>query len=81
MWLSTAESLKKRTLILVDDGIIQSKRSLDHLVVNFTSYVEYASKKLSAVIAVVSRTLYNSSAVITSKRKLLAVVKLPNYLK
>lgn len=73
---------EQRALISVGDCTIESKRSLRHLGVmiddklSFASHVEYACKRASTAIAALSRMMSNSSAVIASKRKLLASVAL-----
>lgn len=59
---------------------INSKRSLRQLGVmiddklNFSSHVEYACKRASMAIAALSKIMSNSSAIVSSKRRLLATV-------
>jgi hypothetical protein len=68
--------------VSVGGCIVASKRSLKYLGVmiddrlTFGSHIDYTSKRASVAIAALSRMMSNSSAVQSSKRKLLASVAL-----
>lgn len=77
--ISNQKNVQHATIV-VGECTIDSKREVRHLGVmlddrlNFNNHVDYVCKKATVVISALSRIMPNNSAIISSKRRLLASV-------
>ncbi|XP_062713362.1 uncharacterized protein LOC134290278 [Aedes albopictus] len=77
--ISNRKNVQHATIV-VGECTIDSKREVRHLGVmlddrlNFNNHVDYVCKKATVVISALSRIMPNNSAIISSKRRLLASV-------